>query len=76
MGGIEGKGETLSFKAKGSSGGDDWDDGVYCNVKLIEICFGGRCIDAIRFEYEHKDGNQIKPRKHGGNEGKQIIQVI
>lgn len=82
MGGIketkkeEGCAKTLSFKPKGSSGGNDWDDGVYCDIKMLEIQFGGRCIDAIRFQYEDKYGNSITPQKHGGNEGKRIIQVI
>lgn len=83
MGGIkeakkgEGCVKTLSFKPKGSSsGGSDWDDGVYCNIKTLEIQFGGRCIDAIRFQYEDKYGNSVTPQKHGGNEGKRIIQVI
>ncbi|KAA0041597.1 hypothetical protein IC582_007372 [Cucumis melo] len=82
MGGIkeakkgEGCVKTLSFKPKGSSsGGSDWDDGVYCNIKTLEIQFGGRCIDAIRFQYEDKYGNSVTPQKHGGNEGKRIIQV-
>lgn len=39
------------LEAQGADFGDDWDDGVHDNVRMITVTFHGPCVESVKFEY-------------------------
>lgn len=69
----ENRKSAISVGPWGALGGHHFDDGVYSNIKQLEITHGTG-IDSLKILYD-KNGTSAWSEKHGGNGGDEVDKV-
>lgn len=60
------------------SGGRQWDDGVFKNIKevIVHIGTSSNVVQAIEFEYQQDNGESSWSPVYGGSRGNNIIKKV